>query len=66
MTLDRAVGYHQVQEVLLSASRAVELVKTAHLYVLLTSHYLASFPGPFEKSVLTPYGPGNEASHYLA
>ena len=29
LTLDRVVGYHQVQEGLLSASGAVELVKTS-------------------------------------
>ena len=32
MTLDRAVGYHQVQEQLLSASSAVEIVKTSKMY----------------------------------
>ena len=33
LTLDRAVGYHQVQEGLLSASGAVELVKTSKTYI---------------------------------
>ena len=33
LTLDRAVGYHQVQEGLLSASGAVELVKTSKMYI---------------------------------
>ena len=32
LTLDRAVGYHQVQEGLLSPSGAVELVKMSKLH----------------------------------
>ena len=33
LTLDRAVGYHQVHEGFLSASGAVELVKTYKMYI---------------------------------
>ena len=33
LTLDRAIGYHQVHEGLLSASEAVELVETSEMYI---------------------------------
>ena len=45
LTLDRAVGYHQVHEGLLLASGAVELVKTSKMYIY---HSLAK-KGPLTK-----------------